>query len=93
MRHPKPNHNRRRFLRSSAILGVVSTFLPRNLVQGERPLEKHLHVKRDALGTPRYPRTGKMARRHWICPNSIHIEDPSQQSDKFAVAKQQECQP
>ena len=59
MPHAKSIHNRRGFLRSTAILGVVSTFLPRNLVQGERPLEKHLHVSRDALGNPALPSNWK----------------------------------
>ena len=36
MRHPNPNHNRRRFPRATTMLGVVSTILARKLVQGER---------------------------------------------------------
>ncbi len=58
-----------------------------------KALKKILACNATLWETRRYPRTGKMARRHWIRPSSILIADPSQQSDKFAVAKQQECQP
>ncbi|MDB4634827.1 hypothetical protein OAG76_05420, partial [Rubripirellula sp.] len=59
MRHTRSNYNRRRFLRSTALLGVVSTFLPRTLIKGEKPLTKGLPVRRDALGNPALPANWK----------------------------------
>ena len=55
MRHTKPIQSRRGFLRFTGILSVVSTFLPRSLVLGERPFTKHLEVRRDSLGNPALP--------------------------------------
>ena len=88
MRHTRPNENRRRFLRSTALLGVVSTFLPRTLVQGEKPLTKGLPVRRDALGNPALPADWKDGPQALDTPSTIPMADPSQQSDKYAVAKQ-----
>ncbi len=40
MRHTKPIQSGRGFLRFTGMLSVVSTFLPRRLVLGERPVGK-----------------------------------------------------
>lgn len=55
MRHTKPKQSRRRFLRSTAVLGIASTLLPNSVIRGERPLAKYLEVRRDSLGNPALP--------------------------------------
>ncbi len=55
MGHTKPEPSRRHFLRSTAVLGIISTLLPRSVIRGEKPQAKYLKVRRDHLGNPALP--------------------------------------